>query len=216
MKGNSFFGVLVALVIGGFVGWWIAKPGNVMVPQQSAAGGKKEELRTAMRKLWEDHITWTRIVIYDIANDLPSATADTARLLKNATDMQTSLAMFYGDDAAAKAADLLKSHLVLAAELVKAAKANDSAALTDANTKWYDNANQIADFLSSANPVNWPQATMRAMMKEHLDLTKQEAVDTLSGKYEASVADYDAIHDQILKMSDGLTDGIVKQFPAKF
>lgn len=215
MRGNSFFAILVALVIGGFVGWWIAKPGNVMLPQQSAVSSKKEDLRMAMRKLWEEHIIWTRIVIYDIAHDLPSADADTARLLKNPTDLQDALAGFYGQEAAAKAGDLLKAHLVIAAELVKAAKTNDSAALADANTRWYDNANQIADFLAAANP-NWPQADMRAMMKEHLDLTKQEAVDTLTGKYEASAADFDSIQEQILQMADGLTNGIVKQFPAKF
>jgi hypothetical protein len=57
---------------------------------------------------------------------------------------------------------------------------------------------------------------MKTMMKEHLDLTLQEAVTYLNGDYEASVAAYDLIHLQILHMADMLSDGIIKQFPNKF
>lgn len=109
----------------------------------------------------------------------------------------------------------LKEHITTAADLLKAAKANDTTALMSANDAWYRNANMIADFLSNANP-NWPRDQMRLMMKEHLDLTKQEAIDILGNKFEENIADYDKVHDQILKMADMLSDGIIKQFPDKF
>ena len=54
------------------------------------------------------------------------------------------------------------------------------------------------------------------MMKEHLDVTLKEAVDQLSGRFAAGVADYDSIHRTILEMADMLSDGIVAQFPARF
>ena len=84
---------------------------------------------------------------------------------------------------------------------------------------WYAvqvNANDIATFLSSANPKEWPLATMKSMMKTHLDLTLQEAVDRLKGNYAADIQDFDTVETHILGMADALSAGIVDQFPSNF
>jgi hypothetical protein len=57
---------------------------------------------------------------------------------------------------------------------------------------------------------------MKAMMREHLKLTTDEAVARLQGNWAADVAAYDAIHRQALHMADMLSSGIVKQFPRRF
>ena len=77
-------------------------------------------------------------------------------------------------------------------------------------------ANQIAAFLSSANPHSWPLPMMRAMMKQHLALTTKEAVARLQGKWAADVAAYDQVHAEILHMSTMVSDGIIRQFAARF
>ena len=177
---------------------------------------KQAALHDAMRKLWEDHITWTRVFIISAVADLPDKATATERLLQNQVDIGNAIKPLYGEPAGNKLTALLKEHITTAAEVVAAAKANDQAKITDANKRWFANADQIADFLSSANPKNWPQAEMRSMMKEHLDLTTQEAVARLHGDWSADVKAYDSIHEQILKMADHLTMGIVKQFPEKF
>jgi hypothetical protein len=41
----------------------------------------------AMRKLLEDHITWTRLFIVNALGSLPDKAATTDRLLKNLTDI---------------------------------------------------------------------------------------------------------------------------------
>jgi prophage DNA circulation protein len=89
-------------------------------------------------------------------------------------------------------------------------------AFQSANTEWYANADEIADFLAQANPRYWPQATMRAAMKAHLDQTLAEASHELTGNYAASVADYDEIHHHILDMADVLSNGILRTFPNHF
>jgi hypothetical protein len=48
---------------------------------------KAVALRSDMRKLWEDHVTWTRVVIIDVAGGLPATNSDVARLLKNQEDI---------------------------------------------------------------------------------------------------------------------------------
>ena len=85
-----------------------------------------------------------------------------------------------------------------------------------AKKSWYANADEIAAFLSGANPKAWPLAHMQSMMREHLDLTLAEAVDQLQGRYPQSVADYDKVHDAVLQMADMLCSGIISQFPKKF
>lgn len=177
---------------------------------------KEAALQDAMRKLWEDHITWTRVFIISAVGDLPDKATATERLLQNQVDIGNAIKPLYGEPAGNKLTALLKEHITTAAEVIAAAKANDQAKFADANKRWFANADQIADFLSSANPKNWPQAEMRSMMKEHLDLTTQEAVARLHGDWAADVKAYDAVHQQILKMADELTMGIVKQFPEKF
>ncbi len=56
---------------------------------------------------------------------------------------------------------------------------------------------------------------MKKMMRDHLDLTTAELVAHLQKDWTADVAAYDKVHDQILKMADMLSDGIIKQFPNK-
>jgi hypothetical protein len=177
---------------------------------------KRGAFHDAMRKLWEDHITWTRVFIISAEADLPDKAAATDRLLQNQVDIGNAIKPYYRDAAGNKLTALLKEHITTAADVIAAAKANDSAKLADANKRWYANADQIADFLSGANPKNWPQAEMRSMMHEHLDLTTKEAVARLHGDWAGDIAAYDAVHQQIVKMADGLSMGITKQFPNKF
>jgi hypothetical protein len=110
---------------------------------------------------------------------------------------------------------LLKDHILIAADLLAAAKAGDSDKVSDASTRWYANANDIAAFLSAANPA-WPLADMQSMMKQHLDLTLAEATAHLSGDWASDIADFAKIEQEILTMADMLSAGIIKQFPDKF
>ncbi len=169
-----------------------------------------------MRKLWEDHIVWTRMVIVSVAADLPDFGPAAARLLRNQSDIGNAVKPFYGDAAGDQLTALLRDHILIAADLLAAAKAGDTAAFDDAKTRWYANADDIATFLSAANPKNWPLAEMKMMMKEHLDGTLQEASARLAGNWDADIAAYDAVHVQILGMADMLAEGIIKQFPDRF
>ena len=180
------------------------------------ANDKQTAFQDAMRKLWEDHITWTRVFIISAAADLPDKAAATERLLQNQVEIGNAIKPYYGNAAGDKLAALLKEHITTAAEVVAAAKANDKAKLDDANKRWVANSDQIADFLSGANPQNWPAADMRKMMREHLDLTTAEAVARLKGDWKADIAAYDRVHEQILHMADMLSAGIIKQHSDKF
>jgi hypothetical protein len=131
-----------------------------------------------MRKLWEDHVTWTRNYIISAVADLDDAGKVAERLLKNQDDIGDAIMPYYGNEAGKKLAALLKDHILVAVEVVKAAKAGNSEELTKANMKWYANADDIAAFLSGANP-NWPKKAVEEMLHKHLEFTTQEVVSRL-------------------------------------
>jgi hypothetical protein len=177
----------------------------------SAAASLKQD----MRKLWTDHVVWTRAYIVAAAADQPDAQAAADRLMKNQEDIGNAVAKFYGAPAGHQLTTLLKEHISIAVDLIKAAKAGDKANQQAADARWQQNAVQIADFLSKANP-NWPRATLVDLMKMHLSTTTAEVVARLNKDWEGDVRAFEAVYDHILKMADALADGIVKQFPEKF
>ena len=174
------------------------------------------QLRTDLRKLWEDHAMYTRNVILNIIDDLPGTDEAVSRLLQNQVDIGNAIKSIYGSEAGNKLAELLKEHIVIAAELLKAAKANNDAGFKTINTKWFKNADDIATFLSSANQKYWPLDGMKKMMRDHLDLTTQEAVARLKKDYKTDIKAFDKARAELMEMSDMLAMGIIKQFPEKF
>jgi hypothetical protein len=179
------------------------------------SNSKSEQLRVGMRKLWEDHITWTRNVICCLVDNLPGQEQALNRLLQNQDDIGNVIASYYGDEAGKKLSSLLKDHIKISADVVNAAKTSNNAALEEANKRWSANADEISSFLSAAN-INWKLEDLKEMMHQHLKLTTDEAVARIKKDYTADVQAYDKVHDEILMMADALTDGIIKQFPDKF
>lgn len=190
--------------------------GFSVLTQASPTLTDRNSFRSDVRKLWEDHITWTRLYIVNALADLPSKSATAQRLLQNQTDIGNSIKLYYGDAAGEKLTTLLKSHILIAVDLIDAAKSGNTVKKEEASKRWSSNADDIASFLSGANPRNWPSTEMKSMMHEHLDLTTAQVVAGLEKNWSADIVAYDKVNEQILKMADMLSSGIIKQFPAKF
>jgi len=186
-----------------------AMPSPSMSMSQSAA------LTDAMRKLWADHVVWTRLYIIAAVNGTADAQPTADRLLQNQEQIGQAIVPFYGAAAGQKLTDLLKQHILIAVDLVTAAKANDQAKFTDADQRWHANAADIATFLSGANP-NWNRQAVLDMLNQHLSLTTHEAVDRLQRNYTDDVSTFDSIFNQAMMMADTLSSGIIKQFPSQF
>ena len=177
---------------------------------------KEAALRSDLRRLWEDHIVWTRLAIISLTTDAPDTKATVGRLLKNQTDLGNAIKPFYGAAAGKELTRLLRAHILVAADVIAAAQAGDKARLAEAQTRWERNADDIAALLHRANPRFWKLAAMKAEMREHLKLTTQEVVARLQRRWGADVAAYDRVHNDILHMSDLLASGLAVQFPARF
>jgi hypothetical protein len=194
-----------------------AKEGHAGHVHGVTIGVTAEELglRNAMRRLWEDHVTWTRLAIISLTTDSPDTQATVGRLLRNQTDIGNAVKPYYGRAAGTALTRLLREHITIAAGLIAAAKEGDTNTLASAQRRWEANADAIARFLNHANP-RWRLGETRSMMRDHLRLTTREVVARLQRNWAADVAAYDGIHRQALHMADMLSTGIVGQFPKRF
>lgn len=181
-----------------------------------AAAMTRAQFQDTMRRLWSDHVAYTRLFIVDAAGGTADKNATTQRLLQNQTDIGNAAAEFYGRAAGDRLTALLKDHILIAANIVTAAKAGDNTKVSSENKRWHDNATDLAKFLHGANPKNWPEATLQSALFMHLDQTLNEASHQLKGDYAASIKDYDAAMDHMLMVADILSNGIMAQFPSKF
>ena len=172
-------------------------------------------LRTGLRKLWADHAIWTRQYIVAFAGGGTDAGAAATRLLKNQEHIGNAIVPFYGEAAGAQLTTLLKQHILIAVDLLTAAKAGDDAEFQRQDQRWSDNAGEIAALLSGANP-HWPRNDVYDLLSVHLKLTKDEAVARLTGNWDGDVTAFDDIFTEIMTVSDTLADGIVSQFPDRF
>jgi hypothetical protein len=206
--------VAVLAISGTQAGHATAEHAHATAP--AAPTAKQVRFHDRMRKLWEDHVTWTRLAIVSFAGGLPDFDPTAARLLRNQEDIGNAIKPYYGRRAGNRLTALLKEHIGGAVELLQAAKAGDDARFAAAKQAWYRNGRQIARFMSNANPRFLPFARIRRLMRGHLDQTLDEAAHRLAGDFAADIRDYDRIHRHILMMADAISNGIIKQFPGRF
>jgi hypothetical protein len=219
----ALFSALVALAVAGGHNAAAHGNGDQHATNASSAAGDRTivtprvvAFHDEMRRLWEDHVTWTRLAIISLTSETPDTQATVGRLLQNQTDIGDAIKPFYGEAAGQELTRLLRDHILIAADLIAAARAGDETAVADAQSRWTANADEIAAFLAGANPRSWDLDEMKTMLHEHLRLTANEAIARIQGDWAADVAAYDQIHLQALGMADMLSEGIIKQFPSRF
>lgn len=99
--------------------------------------------------------------------------------------------------------------------MVTAAKTNNQADFQKYNAQWYKNADDIATFLSRANP-NWQKNELKTLLDIHLKMLTDNVVARLKKDWKGDVVTFDKGEAHIIKLADTLSDGIIKQFPQKF
>lgn len=166
-------------------------------------------LMNRVRQLWGQHVYWTRFFIISTASDLGDLDAVSKRLLRNPKDFAKLLAPLCGKRMADRFEDLFTQHLLIAADLVNAAKNGDADKAASARTKWYENADEIACFLASVNRC-WNEAKWKDMLYSHLEMTEKEATLRLQGDYTADIKVFDDIENEAFKMADYMFCGIIK------
>jgi hypothetical protein len=196
----------------------LARPTRAVAADKKAAavapGMSATDLRDGMRKLWAEHVMYTRNFIISALAGLPDQSVATTRLLQNQDDIGNAIKPFYGNEAGTKLTALLRDNILIAADIVKAAKSNEGQVVDADQKKWRVNADAIAALLSGANP-QWGKVSLTEMLYKHLDLTTYEVVARVKMDWPADIQAYDAGYAHMLVFADMLTNGIIKQNPRK-
>lgn len=186
---------------------------DVVDPLQSE---KYIELNQAMRKLWSDHMFWTLATVEAFFHNDGALNDDLARLLDNQQDIGTAIVPYYGQEAGDQLTALLTTHINQAVPVLTAARDNNQAALDVAVANWNQNARDIADFLTAANPDNWPQSTTEPALLHHIEQTIDYSVKVLQNDHAGAVDSFEEALHHMLDLADTLSEGVAKQFPEKF
>jgi len=178
---------------------------------------KGVELRLALRDLWIGHIFWVRSVVYATkSGDTEAAKVAEENVVKNAKDIAGAVASFYGEEAGDKLFNLLVGHYGAIKEYLTTSVAGDMAGKDAAVDKIKKNADELAAFLNSANPKNWPKDTLVSLLVAHggHHIAQIDAVVAKDYGTEATV--WENMKKHIYTIADALAGGIEKQFPKKF
>ncbi|MEH6965758.1 glycosyltransferase [Priestia megaterium] len=206
------------------VGFMLLFSLNMLVEPSSARAETQEhrvsqsqvKFENEFRRLWMDHVLWT-------SNYITSATTAGSedqkqvltRLLKNQEDIGNAVKPIYGEKAGNRLTDLLKEHIVIAGKIVDAAKAGKKVLVNQLNKEWYRNADDIAAFLSQANPY-LKNEDLKKLLYMHLKLVTNDLSASLEKDWEARIVAIDEGVSHIILMADTISAGVVKQFPKKF
>ncbi len=165
----------------------------------------------ALRRLWTEHVLWTRSFLISTIMDNPDLEAVTKRLLRNPADFKTQLQTVYGPQIAKQFENLFTEHLSIASEYINAIKAKNTEVMKAKREAWYENATDIATFLGEINP-NFNKMAWEQMLFEHLAFTEKQVAELMKEQYAKSIAEFDATHLQALRMADEMARGIIAQF----
>jgi len=211
-------GIMKKLLLMGFI---LLFPLN-MVAGTTSAYAKSQEQRISQsevnfenefRRLWIDHVLWTSNYITSATTaGAEDQTQVLARLLKNQEDIGNAVKPVYGEKAGNKLTELLKEHIVIAGKIVDAAKNGNDALVKQLNKEWYRNADEIAAFLSGANPY-LKNEDLKNLLYIHLKFVTNDLTASLAKDWNARIV---TIDEGVTQMADTISAGVIKQFPDKF
>ena len=180
-----------------------------------AAAPAAPKLHAAMRALWQGHAQTTREYALAVkAGNSPGAKKAADAVVANAKQIADAVGSFYGADAGKKMLELLAGHWGGVKALTDADHAGDSAAGAKAMQDLTANADEIAKFLSGANP-NLPESAVKGLLIAHAAHHSELIGDIMKGDSADAATTWTAMQAHMDTLADALSGGIAKQFPAK-
>lgn len=167
------------------------------------------KFKTEVSKLWSEHGWYTRNYVVSGLAKLEDTTALNARLLKNQEDIGATLSPYYGEDRAMEFVELLKAHIVKAAEIVGLA-ANAQSTMA-ANAEWMKNGDAIVAWMETVNPVDWAKGIVQPIWNNHMKLVGDQITARVAKEWIADIKACDDNYTTILNMSDVFARGIIHQ-----
>lgn len=177
---------------------------------------KVAETDAALQDLWLGHVFWVRnVVMATMTDNRLAADAAEKQVVNNASQIAHAVEPFYGKPAADKLFGLLAKHYGAVKQYLDATVADSQARQQAAVRDLTDNADQIAAFLSGANP-NLPFDAVKGMLVVHGSHHIRQIQELRAKQYAEEAQTWGAMKDHMYALADTLAAALAKQFPAKF
>jgi hypothetical protein len=176
-----------------------------------AANYGQMNLMNELRRLWMEHMIWTRQYIVSALSGLPDLDIVQKRLLRNPMDFANVLEVFYGRQKADTLRSLLEEHLKIAAAVLDYGKQGNTKAMEQYSRLWYGNADRIAAFLAGINPA-WSAEDWMKLLHDHIRMVADMATARLQEEYMKDSIIFDMALEQALSMADTMAAGMIRQF----
>ena len=183
---------------------------------EDANPARVADTKAALRDLWAGHIFWIRNVVLDNATNNPAARdAAEKEVVANAKQIADTITPFYGEAASEKLFTLLAGHYGAVKEYSEATVAGNTRQQDAALAHLASNADEIAVFLSGANP-NLPKDTVRGLIAAHGAHHVAQITQFQERDYAREAETWQVMRQHVYVIADALTTALATQFPAKF
>lgn len=184
--------------------------------QGNVRNQKTLQTAAALRDLWLGHIFWVRNVSISTIdkNDLATKVAE-QQAVANAKAIAASIEPFYGAAAKNSFFKLLAGHYGAVKAYLIATVAGDGPAQATATESLTSNAEEIAVFLSKANPYLSKDA-VQGLLLAHGGHHIQQIQQLKDRKYEAEAQTWEEMKNHVYQIADATADALAKQFAKKF
>jgi len=188
------------------------RPGS----QKNVRSPKTLEAASSLRDLWLGHIFWVRnvsVAAFD-KNDAATKSAE-QQAVANAQAIAASIEPFYGAAAKDGFFKLLAGHYGAVKAYLVATVAGDAAGQGTATQSLTSNAEEIAIFLSKANPY-LPKDAVQGLLLAHGGHHIRQIQQLKDRKYEAEAQTWEEMKKHVYQIADATADALAKQFAKKF
>jgi hypothetical protein len=184
--------------------------------EKNARTPKTIQTAASLRELWLGHIFWVRNVSFAAIdkNDLAVKAAE-QQAVANAKAIAASIEPFYGAAAEESFFKLLAGHYGAVKAYLVATVAADAAGQAKATEALTSNAEEIAIFLSRANPY-LPKDAVQGLLLAHAGHHIQQIQQLKDRKYEAEAQTWEEMKNHVYQIADATADALAKQFAKKF
>ena len=170
----------------------------------------------ALRDLWVGHIFWVRnvsLMTFD-RNDAAMKVAE-QQVVANAQSIAAAIEPFYGAAANEAFFKLLAGHYGAVKAYLMATANGDASAQATATQSLTSNAEEIAIFLSKANPY-LPKDAVYGLLLAHGGHHIQQIQQLKDRKYDAEAKTWEDMKNHVDQIADATADALAKQFGTKF
>jgi len=184
--------------------------------KRPARSAKASQTAAALRDLWLGHIFWVRNVAQATLNkDEAGAKAAEQQVVANAQAIAAAIEPFYGAGGKNGLFKLLAGHYGAVKAYLVATDAGNSTGQSSATQSLTSNTEEIATFLSKANP-NLPKEAVNGLLLAHGGHHIQQIQELKARNYEAEAKTWEEMKNHMYGIADALTDALAKQFAKRF